>query len=76
MLNAFDSVALRHLKEYLYPLLKTIIFNIFMIIVVVTTALTCGNSSKDVGLATSRASTAVIIGVVIINGFLTPIFYH
>lgn len=64
------------MKEYFYPLLKTEIFNIFMITVVLTTALSCGNSSKDVGLATSRASTAVIIGVVIINGFLTPILYH
>ena len=64
------------LKEYLYPLLKTELFNIFMITVVVSIALTCGNSSKEVGLATSRASTMVIIGVVIINAFLTPILYH
>ena len=64
------------MKEYLYPLVKTIIFNVFMVIVVVSTALSCGKSSKDVGLATSRASTMVIIGVVVLNGFLTPILYH
>jgi phospholipid/cholesterol/gamma-HCH transport system permease protein len=64
------------LKEYFYPLIKAEIFNIYTVVVCVTCALTAGDSSKDVGIATSRASTAVLIGVVIINGFLTPIMYH
>jgi len=64
------------MKEYLYPLIKAEIFNIYTIVTCVSFALVCGDSSKDVGIATSRASTAVLIGVVIINGFLTPIMYH
>jgi phospholipid/cholesterol/gamma-HCH transport system permease protein len=61
------------LHEFYKPLLKTEIFTMYTIVVCVSLALRCENNSKAVGLVTSFASTLSIIGVVIINGFLTSI---
>lgn len=63
------------LKEYFYPLLKTVIFSVYAISMNVTYGLDCRGGAKDVGLATSQATATAMVGIIIIDGFLTPILY-
>jgi phospholipid/cholesterol/gamma-HCH transport system permease protein len=63
------------LKEYFYPLIKTEIFAIYSIAVNVSMGLDCSGGAKEVGLATTKATAFVIVGIIVIDSILTPILY-
>ena len=63
------------LKEYFYPLIKTIIFCVYAMLVNITMGLNCSGGAKEVGMATTRATALVIVGIVVLDGILTPILY-
>lgn len=63
------------LKEYFYPLFKTWLFTIYAILVNVTIGLGCLGGAKEVGQATNKATALVMIGIIILDGILTPILY-
>lgn len=63
------------LKDYFYPLLKTEIFCIFALITNLSMGLECRGGAKEVGEVTTRATALVLVGIIIIDGFLTPLLY-
>lgn len=63
------------LKEYFYPLIKTEIFCIYSLLINITMGLNCAGGAKEVGEATTRATALVIVGIVVLDGFLTPLLF-
>ncbi|MCE2929045.1 MAG: ABC transporter permease [Candidatus Caenarcaniphilales bacterium] len=63
------------LKEYFYPVLKTEIFTIFSMLINITMGFNCKGGAREVGLTTTRATSIVIVGIVILDGLLTPVLY-
>lgn len=63
------------LKEYFYPLIKTVVFTIYSILINITMGLNCSGGAREVGMVTTRATALVIVGIVILDGILTPILY-
>lgn len=63
------------LKEYYYPLIKTIIFSIYALTVNITMGLNCSGGAREVGMTTTRATALVIVGIIVIDGILTLILY-
>lgn len=63
------------LKEYFYPLVKCEIFIAYAILVNVTMGLGCKGGAREVGLATTKATALVMIGIILIDGLLTAILY-
>lgn len=63
------------LKEYFYPLIKTEIFCLYGLLISITMGLNCEGGAKEVGEATTRATALVIVGIVILDGFLTPLLF-
>ncbi len=63
------------LKEYFYPLIKTEIFCIYALLINITMGLNCSGGAKEVGMTTTKATALVIVGIVILDGFLTPLLF-
>jgi phospholipid/cholesterol/gamma-HCH transport system permease protein len=63
------------LKEYYYPLIKTLIFSIYALTVNISMGLNCKGGAREVGMTTTRATALVIVGIIVIDGILTPILY-
>lgn len=63
------------LKEYFYPLIKTEIFCIYSLLINITMGLNCKGGAKEVGLATTKATALVIVGIIILDGLLTTILF-
>jgi len=63
------------LKEYFYPLIKTVVFSIYAILVNTAMGLACEGGAKEVGLMTTKATAISMVGIVILDGILTPILY-
>lgn len=63
------------LKEYFYPLIKTEIFCIYSLLINITMGLNCRGGAKEVGQATTKATALVIVGIIILDGILTPILF-
>ena len=70
--SAWSAISL---KEYFYPLIKCSIFSVYSLLVGITMALACHGGAKEVGMTTTRATAIVIVGIVILDGILTPILY-
>jgi phospholipid/cholesterol/gamma-HCH transport system permease protein len=63
------------LKDYFYPLIKTIIFSLFALVTNLSMGLRCSGGAKEVGEVTTRATALIMVGVIIIDGILTPLLY-
>lgn len=63
------------MKEYFYPLIKTVIFSIYALLINISMGLNCSGGAREVGLTTTRATALVIVGIIILDGILTPILH-
>jgi phospholipid/cholesterol/gamma-HCH transport system permease protein len=63
------------LKDYLYPLIKTEIFCIYVVLVNIVMGLMCEGGAKEVGQTTTKATALVVMGVILLDGILTPLLY-
>ncbi len=63
------------LKEYFYPLIKTEVFCLYALLISITMGLNCSGGAKEVGLTTTKATALVVVGIVILDGFLTPLLF-
>ena len=63
------------LQEYFLPLLKAEIFSLYALLINVSMGLDCSGGAREVGMTTTRATALVIVGIVILNGFLTPLLF-
>lgn len=63
------------LKEYFYPLIKVEVFCLYALLINVTMGLNCSGGAKEVGLTTTKATALVIVGIVILDGFLTTLLF-
>jgi phospholipid/cholesterol/gamma-HCH transport system permease protein len=63
------------LKEYFYPLIKAEIFGIYSVLMSVSVGLAVEGGAKEVGLATTKATAYVIVGIIILNSIITPVLY-
>lgn len=63
------------LKEYFYPLIKTEIFCVYSLLINITMGLNCRGGAKEVGQATTKATALVIVGIIVLDGLLTPILF-
>lgn len=63
------------LKEYFYPLLKLEIFVVFAVMVNIIMGFVCKGGAKEVGAVTTLATSIVIVGIIILDGILTPMLY-
>lgn len=71
-----DSAWKAMIKEDLwYPLIKAEIFIIYAILINVTMGLNCYGGAREVGLATTRATAWVMIGIIILDSIITPMMY-
>lgn len=63
------------MKEYFYPLIKTEVFTIYSLLINTSMGLACRGGAREVGLTTTRATAWVMIGIIVLDGVLTPILY-
>jgi phospholipid/cholesterol/gamma-HCH transport system permease protein len=63
------------MKEYFYPLIKTIIFSTYALLLNISMGLNCSGGAREVGLTTTRSTALVIVGIIILDGILTPILH-
>jgi len=63
------------LKEYFYPLIKTFVFCVYALLINITMGLNCSGGAREVGMVTTRATALVIVGIIVLDGILTPILY-
>lgn len=63
------------LQDYFLPLIKAEIFSLYALLMNITMGLDCNGGAREVGMATTRATALVIVGIVILNGFLTPLLF-
>ena len=63
------------LKDYFFPLIKTEIFVIYTILVNIVMGLMCEGGAREVGLTTTKATAIVVMGVILLDGILTPLLY-
>lgn len=63
------------IKDYLYPLIKTEIFCVYAVLVNIVMGLMCEGGAREVGITTTKATAIVIMGVVLLDGLLTPLLY-
>jgi phospholipid/cholesterol/gamma-HCH transport system permease protein len=63
------------MKEYFYPLIKTITFSLYALLLNISMGLNCTGGAKEVGLTTTRSTALVIVGIIILDGILTPILH-
>jgi phospholipid/cholesterol/gamma-HCH transport system permease protein len=63
------------LKEYFYPLIKVEVFCLYALLINITMGLNCSGGAKEVGLTTTKATALVIVGIVILDGFLTTLLF-
>lgn len=63
------------IKEYTYPLIKTEIFSVFSILVNISLGLACRGGAREVGITTTTATAIVMIGIIVLDGILTPLLY-
>jgi phospholipid/cholesterol/gamma-HCH transport system permease protein len=63
------------MKEYFYPLIKTIIFSSYALLLNISMGLNCSGGAREVGLTTTRSTALVIVGIIILDGILTPILH-
>lgn len=63
------------LKEYFYPLIKTIVFSLYSLAINITMGLNCSGGAREVGIATTKATALVIVGIIVLDGILTSILY-
>lgn len=63
------------LKDFFYPLIKTELFSLFALVTNLTMGLNCSGDAKEVGEVTTRATALVMVGIIIIDGIVTPLLY-
>ncbi len=75
--NEFLSTAWKYvtMKEYWSPLIKLEIFMVYSVLINVTMGLGTLGGAKEVGEATNKATAIVMIGIIILDGILTPLLY-
>jgi phospholipid/cholesterol/gamma-HCH transport system permease protein len=62
-------------KDYIYPLIKTEIFCIYAVLVNIVMGLMCEGGAREVGITTTKATAIVVMGVILLDGILTPLLY-
>lgn len=76
MIEFLDSAwKLVEIKDYILPLIKIEIFAIYCILVHIVMGLKCEGGAKEVGMTTTKATAIVIMGLIIMDGILTPLLY-
>lgn len=70
--SAWGNLAL---KDYFYPLIKVEVFCLYALLINITMGLNCSGGAKEVGLTTTKATALVIVGIVILDGFLTTLLF-
>ncbi len=63
------------LKDYFYPLIKTEIFCVYVVLVNIVMGLMCEGGAREVGMTTTKATALVIMGIILLDGILTTILY-
>ncbi len=63
------------LKELFYPLIKVEIFCVFALTLNMVMGLLCEGGAKEVGMTTTKATALVLVGIVILDGIITPLLY-
>lgn len=70
--SAWQSLTL---KEFFYPIFKLELFCIFAVTLSMVMGLICEGGAKEVGITTTKATALVLVGIVIIDGIVTPLLY-
>ena len=63
------------IKDYVFSLIKAEIFSVYAMLMSVNMGLNCRGGAKEVGLTTTKSSAYLIVGIIILDGILTPALF-